>query len=153
MGTLVDDNKADNKGYVAKESTRRSVYMPIIRNELPSMLVAFDFADPDFVTGRRNETNVPAQSLVLLNSPFVRESSAATARRLLAEASGDDAGRVTWAYETVLNRAPTGAETDRALTFVESLRSAAGAADADPAGPWSRLLQALFASTEFRLLD
>ena len=83
LGTLVSDNSANATTYKSKESTRRSVFLPIIRNELPSMLSAFDFADPDFVTGQRSETNVPAQALLLLNSPFVQEvSEAADPRRI-----------------------------------------------------------------------
>jgi hypothetical protein len=44
-------------------------------------------------------------------------------------------------------------EIDRALGFISTVKSAAtDAADAEQVA-WSRLLQALFASTEFRLLD
>jgi hypothetical protein len=152
LGTLVTDNSAAAQGYQAGESSRRSVYLPIIRNELPTMLSAFDFADPDFVTGRRSETNVPAQALVLLNSPFVRNVARQTAERLAREASGDDAGRVVWLYEAILSRHPAPAEVDRGVRFVESLRR--GRPD-DPQGlvPWARLAHVLYASTEFRLLD
>jgi hypothetical protein len=164
LGTLVDDNQADSKGYEGADAPRRSVYMPIIRNELPSMLAVFDFADPDFVTGRRAETNVPAQALLLMNSEFVRTSADATAKRLLETASGDDVGRVQSVYRTILARDPDAAELDRALEFVESLRSShAGAvATGDGSGetpdeaeraPWTRLIHVLFASTDFRLLD
>ncbi|MFV0446673.1 MAG: DUF1553 domain-containing protein [Planctomycetaceae bacterium] len=153
LGVLVSTNSASDKGYNRSESSRRSLYMPIIRNEIPAMLTAFDFADPDFVTGRRNETNVPAQALLLLNSPFVREMADKSAARLLSEASGDDAGRVAWAYETALCRTPSGAEVDRALNFVRALCEPGEASLPSQAAPWSRLLQALFASTEFRLLD
>ncbi len=153
LGTLVSDNSAAAKTYEGAETTRRSVYMPIIRNEIPTMLAAFDFADPDFVTGRRNETNVPAQALLLLNSPFVRKASASLAERLMADGSGDDTGRVVWAYESILNRTPTGAETDRAIGYVEAVRQSLANAETAEGTAWSRMLQALFASTEFRLLD
>ncbi len=36
------------------------------------MLAVFDFADPDMVIGKRAVTNVPAQALLMLNSPFCR---------------------------------------------------------------------------------
>jgi len=176
LGTLVSDNSAAATKFESQETGRRSVYLPIIRNELPTMLSAFDFADPDFVTGQRAETNVPAQALLLLNSPFVRSVAEQMARRLVAEASGDPAGRVVWAYETILSRTPTGPEIDRGVRFVEtfaaaapppastqpvSTQSASAQPDStspvpvDPAAitPWARLAQALFASTEFRLLE
>lgn len=152
LGTLVTDNSATAQGYQAGESARRSVYLPIIRNELPTMLSAFDFADPDFVTGRRSETNVPAQALVLLNSPFVRDVARQTAERLAREASGDDAGRVIWLYEAILSRPPAPTEVDRAMRFVESLRND-HPDDSHGVTPWSRLAHVLYASTEFRLLD
>ena len=155
LGVLVTKNRADDEGYQGGNSTQRSVYMPIIRNELPTMLSAFDFADPDFVTGRRNETNVPAQALLLLNSPFVRDVAEATAKRLLGEGSGDAAGRVIRAYELILSRTPSSEEIDRAVGFVESLGDGADGDDSGDAevAAWSTLLHALYASTEFRLLD
>ncbi|MCA9054386.1 MAG: DUF1553 domain-containing protein [Planctomycetaceae bacterium] len=153
LGVLVTQNRADDQGYERGESTQRSVYMPIIRNELPTMLSAFDFADPDFVTGRRTETNVPAQALLLLNSPFVKAVARSTAERLLEEGSGDNAGRVIHAYELILSRTPSGTEIDRALEFLETLGVEGGEEDGQAVAAWATLLHALYASTDFRLLD
>jgi hypothetical protein len=38
---------------------------------LPDALAVFDFAEPGFVSGSRETTNVPSQALFLLNSPFI----------------------------------------------------------------------------------
>src|SRR5690606_36039754 len=59
-GTKSADLKID-------EHRRRSVYLPMVRNDLPEMLRLFDIADPELVTGRRPVTNVPAQALYLMN--------------------------------------------------------------------------------------
>src|SRR5262249_35060106 len=39
------------------ESVRRSVYLPVIRNDLRPEFTLFDFADPQTVSGHRNLTN------------------------------------------------------------------------------------------------
>ena len=46
----------------------------------PDVLVNFDFATPDMVTGIRHVTTVPQQALFLMNSPLVID----LARRLVA---------------------------------------------------------------------
>ena len=40
----------------------RSVYLPSLRGAPPEFLAAFDSVDPSFVTGIRDETNVPTSS-------------------------------------------------------------------------------------------
>ncbi|NBV86963.1 MAG: DUF1553 domain-containing protein, partial [Verrucomicrobia bacterium] len=59
---------------------RRSVYGYIDREDLPSVLRNFDFANPDISTGQRFETTVPQQALYLLNSPLVQNRATAIAR-------------------------------------------------------------------------
>ena len=39
----------------------RSLYLPIIRDQLPDVLDLFDFAEPSLVTDDRETTNVPVQ--------------------------------------------------------------------------------------------
>ena len=63
---------------------RRSIYLELRRNFLPGFLEAFDMPNASQTFGRRNVTNVPAQSLALLNDPFVHGQAAAWARRILA---------------------------------------------------------------------
>ena len=43
LGTLVTTNSPDAKRYQADGTSRRSIYLPIIRNELPTVLATFDF--------------------------------------------------------------------------------------------------------------
>ncbi len=51
--------------------THRTVYQSIIRDGVPEMLTLFDFPDPTLIIGERATTTVPAQSLYLMNNPFV----------------------------------------------------------------------------------
>ena len=60
----------------------RSVYLPILRDQLPDALELFDAAEPSLVTGRRDTTNVPLQALYLLNSQFVQQRARSMADRL-----------------------------------------------------------------------
>jgi hypothetical protein len=50
---------------------RRSIYGSVRRNFISPFLLAFDTPVPFSTMGRRNVANVPAQSLILMNDPFV----------------------------------------------------------------------------------
>ncbi|MCP4512278.1 MAG: DUF1553 domain-containing protein, partial [Fuerstiella sp.] len=54
---------------------RRSIYTAIRRNFLPTMMLTFDMPIPFSTVGRRNVTNVPVQSLALMNDRFVFEQA------------------------------------------------------------------------------
>ena len=69
------------------QSPRRSVYLSVIRNSLDPFLRVFDFPEPFSATGRRNVTNVPAQSLTMLNDPMVRVQAAAWAQAIASDQS------------------------------------------------------------------
>src|SRR5690606_4588289 len=103
LGLLAIDNSNQDGSGRKTDSALRSIYLPIIRNELPSFLTVFDFAGPDVVTGRRPVTNVPAQSLFLLNSPFVKQQARATAERLLKETE-DDSALIDSVFATLFGR-------------------------------------------------
>ena len=156
LGTLVTANTASDKGFKRKASWRRSLYLPIIRNELPTILTVFDFADPDFVTGKRPVTNVPVQALLLMNSPFVMDAADQTAARVLAGKPESDLELVKATYSRLLCREPTKAESSRAVAFLAAARkpknvkqsSAKAAAQA-----LSELIHVLLASSEFRMLN
>jgi hypothetical protein len=128
----------------------RSVYLPVIRDQVLEALALFDFADPSLVTSERATTTSPAQALYFMNSPFVIRQAEAMAERVCA-AEKDEALRVERAYKLAFARPPTAGERDRALAF---LREFVARGTADTAhNPWPAFCQALFASAEFRYLD
>jgi len=119
----------------------RSVYLPVMRNAPLESLALFDMAAGSIVTGQRPQTTVPAQSLFLLNSPYVLKAAEFAAQRLLAERPKSEPHRVKLTYERIFNRPPTETEIEAALTFVKSKPDAAQA--------WADLCQSLWASHEF----
>ncbi|HBE69498.1 MAG TPA: hypothetical protein DDW52_15240, partial [Planctomycetaceae bacterium] len=52
---------------------RRSIYIAVRRNFLSPFMQTFDRPPPFSSMGRRNVSNVPAQSLILLNDPMVHD--------------------------------------------------------------------------------
>ena len=135
FGKLVSQNKASDRPLDLAAATVRSVYEPIVRNELTSIRRVFDFADPDVVVGRRSRTNVPSQALYLLNSPDVRDAAEQIAASLAERDDPADA-----AYVRLLSRPATPDELARAATFLQS-------------GTLVDLVHALLASTSLRLLE
>lgn len=133
-------------------SLHRSVYLPVMRDQLPDVLRLFDFAEPSLVTGKRDSTNVPPQSLYLMNSDFIRARAAALAKRISREA-GSDSERVAIAYRRCFNRAPN-AEEKR---LVEEFFKEPIPEDAEPEKEAEKRLidfcQALLASADFRISD
>jgi len=144
FGTLVSQNVATPTEVKVQTTPRRSIYLPVIRGELPSLLVTFDFADPDLIVGRRESTNVPAQGLTLLNNPEVAKWCRQIAARLIHE-HDDEAARLISAYHWLLQSDPPAEVADWILEFV--------AQDPDPVSAWAKAVQALVASTAFRFLD
>jgi hypothetical protein len=130
--------------------THRSVYLPVIRDQVLESLALFDFADPSLVTGERAATTSPAQALYFMNGPLVIRQAEALAERVRA-IEGDDARRVERAYRLALARPPSTGECDRALTFLREFAARARGGD-PPREAWSALCQALFATAEFRYL-
>ncbi|MEX0585808.1 MAG: DUF1553 domain-containing protein [Pirellulales bacterium] len=126
---------------------RRSVYVPVFRNALPDVFLAFDFADPSVSTGVRNTTTHAPQALFMLNHPDIKRLAATAAKRLLRENHADDAARIRAAYRRVLGRAETPTEQATLIRFLQSANSGA------PEALWTDLLHALFASLDFRYVD
>jgi hypothetical protein len=136
---------------VDASDTHRSVYLPVVRDQVLETLALFDFADPSLVTSERATTTSPAQALYFMNSPFVIRQAESLAERVRAD-EGDDVRRIDRAYRLAFTRPPATEERDRALAFLRNFAARAGAPD--PArGAWTAFCQALFASAEFRYLD
>ncbi|MDG2207904.1 MAG: PSD1 and planctomycete cytochrome C domain-containing protein [Pirellulales bacterium] len=61
---------------------RRTVYQEMRRNYLPPLLLAFDLPQAAVSLGKRGVTNVPAQSLAMLNDPFIIQEAKRWAEQL-----------------------------------------------------------------------
>jgi len=96
---------------------RRSIYVEVRRNFLSPFLSTFDTPIPHTTFGRRAESNVPAQSLVMMNDPFVLQQAEAWAGEILGQDLGL-AARLTQMYEKAFCRLPTAQEIKAARDFV-----------------------------------
>ncbi len=127
-------------------SLRRSVYVPALRNAMPSIFEAFDAADPSLVVGKRNVSTVATQALFLLNDPFVQQRAKDAAEKLLSEQHGSESERIEAVFETCLGRWPNAEERQIAEQFL-------GDSSIPQAQRYAQLYQALFASLDFRYRD
>jgi hypothetical protein len=131
---------------------RRSIYQDVRRNFLAPSMRAFDFPVPSTTVGRRTVSNVPAQSLILMNDPFVIGQAALWAKSLLAESKQAPDQRIKKMYETLFSRPPLPAELAETMAFLDQQAEAYGL-DAlqrqSDAGLWTDLCQALMNVKEF----
>jgi hypothetical protein len=98
---------------------RRSVYLELRRNFLPNFLTVFDMPNASTPFGRRNVTTVPAQSLALMNAPFVVEQAGVWAKAILSKPA-DFAARINTAHERAFGRPATAREQAwAAATFAD----------------------------------
>ena len=135
----------------------RSIYLPIVRDFVPSCLEVFDFAEPSFVIANRDTTNVPSQALYMMNNDFVIEQAKALAHRVSFAPRLDLQGRITLAYELALSRPPTAVERARAEKLLRAempdlIKLKSGDLSTAAQSAYATLCQALFASAEFRFL-
>ncbi|HTE19823.1 MAG TPA: DUF1549 and DUF1553 domain-containing protein, partial [Armatimonadota bacterium] len=80
------------------DSLRRSIYLPVIRNNVYDVFQLFDFADPAVLEGNRPTTTVAPQALFMMNSDLVHGAAEAMADRLLERGELDDPGRIRLLY-------------------------------------------------------
>jgi len=139
------------------ESSRRSVYLPIIRNDLRPEFRIFDFADPQTVSGRRSQTVVAPQSLYLLNSQLLRDSARSLARQLLKQISpADEKELVRAAYREVFARPPSSGELRFSREWLAGWsRDEAKSSERQPVSSdaLAAFCQALLCSSQFLYLD
>ena len=141
--------KKRGKGEVFPEDICRSIYLPLPRANLPEVLELFDLPDGMLVQGARETTNVPSQSLYLLNNQTVASLCGSVAKRVTDSIPGRGAenfeARVEMLYRLTLCRKPTGDELAIANDLFRT-------SDSSEAG-WISLARGLMATAEFRYLD
>lgn len=128
---------------------RRSVYTPVFRNQLLELFEAFDFPNPNQVSGIRNTSTIATQALYFMNHPFVLENSHAAAKRLLEIKDLNEPDRIARAYRETLGRLPSDREQKLASAFVSS----SAGTEEEEMERWSQLYQSLFGSLDFRYVN
>ena len=132
---------------------RRSLYLEARRNYPLPLLTAFDQPKPVLTVGQRNVTNVPAQSLALLNDKFVVAQSSLLAQRVSALPAPEERIRALWLI--AYSRPPTDGESKRTIEFLKSQSTVLGlTGDAWTSNDtvWNELTHALINTKEFLYL-
>lgn len=132
----------------------RTVYLPVMRNGPSSadkIRSFFDFADPAGITGQRNQTVMPTQSLFLLNNDLVRKRAGSLAKQLIV-AHADENARLEALWLRAWNRPITSEERTNARAFLQEitpLLKNPRAPEALEAARWQELCHSLLASNAF----
>ena len=134
-------------GNLHESSRHRSVYLCFLRSSPPPDLAAFDLPSFTTVTGKRQSSTVPGQTLHLLNNPFAVQQADAFAHSLAATTS-NGAQQIHLAYHRALNREPLAEELQQATKLIASVASESNHHQALAA-----LCQALLICNEFRYVD
>jgi hypothetical protein len=129
------ENSAGRLSIDPSTSKRRTVYLPLRRSNLPSLLNLFDFGDATTTCEGRSVTNTAPQALFMMNSKFVDERAAALATQL--------GGKVDLLYQRILDRLPTAAERDDALGYIAKVGERG----------WLSMARILLSSNEFIYVD
>jgi hypothetical protein len=131
---------------------RRSLYLSVRRNFLSPFLLAFDTPSPFSTVGRRTVSNVPAQSLILLNDPFVHQQAQLWAKRILARPASIRE-RIIRMYESAFGRPPTEVELTACIEFLQHQPAAPVKKTIADAEAWTDLAHVLFNVKEFIFLN
>ena len=138
---LFDHTSKDGTKY---DSLKRSIYLPVIRNNLYDVFQLFDATDATVLDGNRATTVVAPQALFMLNSDLVLAASKNLAENVIAETASPSA-RIESLYLRTFGRSPTPREVERAMAYVEKL----GASGKDEAEAWASFGHVLMSANEF----
>jgi len=106
---------------VSSGDDRRSIYVKVIRNSLPPFLTTFDSPVPFATRGQRDATNVPAQSLTLLNDPNV--ISWARSWALRTASITPDEQRIRQMFRQAFSREATADEVTQSQAYLTTLQA------------------------------
>lgn len=145
-----NDTKVQNLEYSYPfNDSRRSVYAAAFRNVRHPLFEVFDFADINQPIAQRTTSTVATQALYLMNHPEVIELARSTARHVI-ELPVEDG--IHEAYRRALSREATAKEMAIAMDYLETSISG-NATPEETLDIWARLIQALWATPEFRFIQ
>jgi hypothetical protein len=138
---------------------RRTVYMFHKRVVQHPFMQAFDGPDASVSCGRRGTTTVAPQALELLNDNFIRDRATDFAKHLLEKKEASSESCIDNAFRLALSRAPTDAERQSSIAFIDRQMQRRGERDKSLASDENRLramtdfCQAIFGLNEFIYVD
>ena len=90
---------------------RRSLYTFWKRTVPHPAMIAFDAADRNVCSARRQSTSTPLQALTLLNDTQIVEAARLFSERMLKQPDKDTGARIAWAFRAATGREPSRKET------------------------------------------
>ena len=144
---LKDLGEGESAHLAALRDNRRTVYQPVIRNQVSDLLEAFDFANPSIPVSARPKTTVAPQALYLLNSPFVQDAARRVAARVGTGAPEEVVDR---AFRALVCRPPTASEKSVLVKYLTAQFEGPGTMTAHDV---AKLCHAIACSTQFQYLD
>jgi hypothetical protein len=135
---------------------RRSIYLEVRRNFLSSLMRTFDAPVPFTTIGKRTVSNVPAQSLILLNDPFVIGQAQLWANHILSEPGLSPEQRITKIYLEALGCPPSQKDLAEILAFVQQQTSTYAStppANGQEESVWADVCQVMFNLKEFTFIQ
>ena len=128
---------------------RRSLYTSVRRNFLPTLMLAFDFPAPFSTKGKRDITNVPAQSLALMNDKLIYEQARIWAQKVLKEMpSATPEERLNRMFENAFTRRAGRQEIAILMESLPGLMELHGG-NPNSEGLWQDLCHSLFSMNDF----
>jgi hypothetical protein len=131
---------------------RRSIYTKLTIMEPPRLLALFNQPAPKIPTGTRDVTNTPAQSLALLNDPFVKQQAEAWTRKLMTNQQVSIAARIESMFVAAYGRPPTATELNRwdvSIQELARLHNVEAKAVMQSETVWQDAAHAIFNTKEF----
>tara|TARA_B100000161_G_C33553883_1_gene416800 strand:- start:2874 stop:3212 length:339 start_codon:yes stop_codon:yes gene_type:complete len=112
-------------------------------------MLAFDQPAPFGTKGRRSVSNVPAQSLALLNDPFIIEQCKLMGKKIF-ELEADESSSLNDLYSTITGKRLTSDTEKKLIAFLESQSTDLGKKDQQV---WADLAHVLINSKSFLFLN
>ena len=148
---------ADDAGQiiVPGERQRRSVYLQVRRTQPIALLKSFDAPVMEVNCGKRESSTVATQSLMLMNSDFILDSSEALAERLSSDPSKTIAERLAQGWHLAYGRMPSPDDLAMTETFFREQRELLEARQHESPGKqaMTNFAQALLSSNEFLYVE
>lgn len=141
----------NNRRIDPDEYTRRSIYLPLMRNKIPALMTLFDYGDPASSTGARASSNVAPQALYLTNSELASRAAAGLAKRV--QEASDQETRIRTAYRLALTREPADKERTLVTEFLDQYRAKQTSSGDPEAAAWTSFCRMLMAANEFHYVD
>lgn len=132
----------------------RSVYLPVIRNDLPEIFEILDFTDPQVATGMRRQTIVPTQGLFLLNDNQVMDAATQIAKMAYQQPEQTIEQKISWTFKHILGNAPSPEESSTLVQAYQTLLSSIPADKPDrEVHAFSIVVHAILASSRFQFYE